>query len=197
MPVPKMKAKGKYTVHDYMTWPDEERWEIIDGVVYDMSPSPGSAHQSVSRNLTLFLGAALKGNTCSLWYAPMDVVLSETDVVQPDVFIVCEPNKITDKYINGAPDLIIEILSPSTSTKDQREKFHLYERYAVREYLIVDPSAMYFQRFMLEDDGTFGRGEIFDPQQTLPLKSLEDIEIPLWEIFEVEKIQEEASKESE
>ena len=95
--------------------------------------------------------------------------------------------KITDKNIQGAPDLVIEILSPSTSTKDQREKYLLFEKYGVREYLVVDPTAQHVQRFLRRESGFFDRGEIFDAQQTLPLKSLEGLEIPLWEIFEVER----------
>ena len=195
MPIPKLK--DRYTVHDYMTWADEERWEIIDGVIYDMSPGPSISHQRVSIRLSSFLEKSLEGRKCTTFYAPTDVVLSETDVVQPDVFVVCDPNKITDKNIQGAPDLIIEILSPSSSTKDQREKFHLYEKYGVYEYLTIEPDAKNVRRFFLNEDGRFGQGEIFDAQQTLTLKSLENLEIPLWDVFEVERISEEASKESE
>ncbi|MBN2326514.1 MAG: Uma2 family endonuclease, partial [Candidatus Omnitrophica bacterium] len=100
MPLP--KSREKYTVHDYMTWPDEERWEIIDGVAYDMSPAPNILHQTISVNLILIIGNALHGKTCRGFTARTDVVLSEHDVVQPDVFVVCDPNKITEKNIQGA-----------------------------------------------------------------------------------------------
>ena len=195
MPIPKLKDRN--TVHDYMTWPDEERWEIIDGFVYDMSPAPSLYHQTVSVNLTSILRTALRGKTCRVFSAPTDVVLSDYDVVQPDVLVVCDPKKMTERNIQGAPDLIIEILSPSTSTKDQREKFYLYEKFGVHEYLIIEPDAKHVRRFALGDDELFDRGEIFDAQQILALKSLEDIEIPLWDIFEVEKISEKASDTSE
>jgi len=185
--MPLMKLKEKYTVQDYLSWPDEERWEIVDGIAYDMSPAPNTNHQTISRNLTLTIGTFLRGKPCKLYVAPTDVILSDIDVVQPDVFVVCDPNKITPKNIQGAPDLAIEILSPTTSTKDRREKFELYEKYGVREYLIVDPDAQHVQRFTRDESGLFNRGEIFDAQQIVTLQSLEGLEIPLWEIFEVER----------
>jgi len=185
--MPLLKTKEKYTVQDYMTWPDEERWEIIDGIAYDMSPAPNTNHQTVALNFGSFFKFALRGKICKAFISPTDVVLSDFDVVQPDVLVVCDPKKITDKNIQGAPDLVIEILSPSTSTKDQREKYDLYEKYGVRDYLIVDPDAQHVQRFTRDEGGLFNRGEIFDAQQSVILPSLEGLEIPLWEIFEVER----------
>ncbi|MGC9326265.1 MAG: Uma2 family endonuclease [Candidatus Hinthialibacter sp.] len=185
MPLP--QSREKYTVHDYMTWPDEERWEIIGGVAYDMSPAPNILHQTISMNLSVMIGAALHGKTCRVFAAPTDVILSEHDVVQPDVFVVCDPDKITEKNIQGAPDLVIEILSPHTSTKDQREKRRLYEKSGVLEYAIVDPGAKHIQRFLLDDNQQFDRGEIFDARQTVSLKSLQNLEVPLWEVFGIER----------
>lgn len=184
---PKLKTKEKLTIQDYISWPEVERWEIIDGAAYDMSPAPGTDHQKVSFALSGFFSHALKGKTCRGYAAPTDVFLSEFDVVQPDVFVVCDPKKDTGKNIQGAPDLIVEILSPSTATKDRREKFYLYEKYGVREYVIIDPDGKFAQRFWLGEDHLFDRGEIFDAQQVLPLQSLEGLEVPLWEIFEVER----------
>jgi Uma2 family endonuclease len=185
MPMP--KTKDKFTVQDYMTWPDEERWEIIDGIPYDMSPAPNTYHQTVCLNFGSVLKIALRGKTCKAFIAPTDVVLSDYDVVQPDVFVVCDPKKDTGRNIQGAPDLVVEILSPSTSTKDRREKYYLYEKYGVREYVVIDPDGKHAQRFFRGENGLFDRGEIFDAQQNLPLQSLEKLEIPLWEIFEVER----------
>ena len=127
--------------------------------------------------------------------APTDVVLSEYDVVQPDVFVVCDEKKITEANIQGAPDLIVEVLSPATALKDKREKKVLYEKYAVKEYIIVDPAAQYVERFLLQEGGLYEKSEIFGPKEVLPLVSLKEIEIPLWEIFEVEEPKDQEKKE--
>ncbi len=181
----KKKENGKFTYDDYVTWPDEERWEIIDGIAYDMSPSPMVKHQRMSANLFRLIDGALQGTECLPLYAPIDVVLSENNIVQPDIIVVCDPQKITEKNIQGAPDMIVEILSPSTSQKDRWIKRKLYEKFHVLEYIIVDPDAQYVERYLLEDNSLFNRGEMFEAQQILQLKSVNNLEIPLWEVFEI------------
>ncbi|MEW6238812.1 MAG: Uma2 family endonuclease [Candidatus Omnitrophota bacterium] len=181
MPLPKLKEKFSY--NDYCTWPDEERWELIDGRPYDMSPAPGFHHQDIALSFGTLFKNALRGKTCTPIIAPMDVVLSEWDVVQPDVLVVCDKNKIMEKNIQGAPDLVIEILSPSTAKKDRWEKKNLYVKYGVREYLLVDPDGKFVERFCLGDDGRFDRGEAFDKAGEITLKSLPEIVINLNEIF--------------
>ena len=185
--MPLLKEKEKFTYQDYKAWPDEERWEIIDGFAYNMSPAPAINHQTIVGNFHTFLNVSLRGKICRAFMAPTDVILSEFDVVQPDVFVVCDPKKIAEKNIQGAPDLAIEIISPSTATKDRREKFNLYEKYGVREYLIVEPEAKHVERFSLNEAGQFDRREIFDAQQVISLKSLNQLEMPLWDIFGIEK----------
>jgi len=184
MPLP--QEKTKFTYRDYLTWPDNERWEIIDGTAYAMSPAPNLQHQTIVCNLIAFLGQKLRGRTCTPWVAPTDVVLSENDIVQPDVFVVCDKNKMKGANIQGAPDLIVEVLSPATAKKDRWDKRNLYEHFGVKEYILIDPAALFAERYRLGSNGQFDRGEIFDSQQTLSLQSLSDMEIPLWEIFEVE-----------
>ncbi len=185
MPIPKLKEK--YTYQDYCTWPDEERWEIIDGIAYDMSPAPTPKHQNVAGSFYFSLRSALQGKKCTPFISPIDVVLSEYDVVQPDVIVVCDPSKITEKNIQGAPDFILEVLSPSTSKKDRWTKKELFEKHGVREYILVEPVAQYVERFTLEKNNKFHSGDVFDAVQTMPLTSLEGIEIPLWEVFGIEK----------
>jgi Uma2 family endonuclease len=90
-------------------------------------------------------------------HCPTDVVLSDHDVVQPDVFVVCDERKISDQNIRGAPDLVVEVLSPATAGKDRWEKKHLYERAGVLEYILVDPDGQYVERFVLGEDGRFDR----------------------------------------
>lgn len=180
-----IKMEKKISYADYLTWPDEERWEIIDGFAYSMTPAPVLQHQRLVMNIGAMLREKLKGKKCTPWIAPTDVVLSEYDVVQPDIFVVCDRSKITPANIQGAPDLVIEVLSPATAIKDKREKKALYEKYGVNEYIIIDPTDMYLERFVLAD-GKYGIPDIFGPQEVLPLASLEGIELPLWEVFEVE-----------
>lgn len=186
MPLGKKNDK-KLTYADYVTWPDDERWELIDGEAYNMTPAPSVRHQKIANNLNILLSTHPKKRAeCFVGIAPTDVVFSDPDVVQPDVFVVCDEDKITEPNIQGAPDLIIEVISPNTALKDKREKKALYERYGVREYIILDPTDQYVERFVLEEGSVYGKGEIFGPKEILNLVSLEGIEIPLWEVFEVE-----------
>jgi Uma2 family endonuclease len=186
MPPLALSRDDRYTWTDYLTWPDDERWEIIDGVAYSMAAAPSTRHQLVGGNLFSALHRNLRGSRCTPFIAPTDVRLSETDVVQPDILVVCDPAKITPSHIEGAPDLVVEVLSPSTSAKDLREKKRLYQRAGVAEYLVVDPLEMYAQRYALSAEGCYGEPEIFGAQETLPLLRLEGVVIALWEVFEVE-----------
>ena len=189
------KAKKRFTYADYIAWPNDERWELIDGEAYSMAPAPTTRHQNIVYNVSFILKSKLLNKSCRPFVVPTDVVFSEHDVVQPDVFVVCDEKKITEANIQGSPDLIIEVLSPATALKDKREKKTLYEKYGVKEYTILDPVAQYVERFLLEEGGLYGKGEIFGPKETLPLVSLKEIEIPLWEIFEVEKPKDQDQKE--
>ena len=184
--MPIFKAQEKYTVQEYMTWNDDKRWELIDGVAYDMTPAPNIKHQTILGNLTHILGNHLQGKSCALFFAPTDVVLSGHDVVQPDLLVVCDRAKITEMNIQGAPDLVIEVLSPATAKKDRGEKKDLYERHGVKEYLLVDPEGQYVERFLLGPDGRYSRGQVFGARETLSLQTLDDLQVPLWEVFGVE-----------
>lgn len=176
-------TKDHYTYHDYLKWPDDERWEIINGVAYSMAPSPSINHQRLLRNLSTQLESKLKGYKCELFFAPTDIVLSEIDVVQPDLFVVCDPEKITKNNVKGAPELIIEILSPSTTLKDRRLKRLLYEQSGVREYLLFNPMEKLVERYLLQEHGQYGVNEIFDATETILLKSLDGLEVDLNDVF--------------
>lgn len=115
---------------------------------------------------------------------PTDVRLSEQDVVQPDILLVCEPSKITPSRIEGPPDLMVEVFSPGSSATDLRQKKALYERVGVREYLVVDPLEHYAIRFLLTDDG-YDKGNVFACDEVLTFATLEGVEIPLWEVFDL------------
>ena len=136
-----------YTYADYLTWPEECRVELIDGEVYDMSPAPSRRHQEISTELLRQIANHLKNRECSVYAAPFDVRFAEADesdketdcVVQPDISVICDPRKLDDRGCKGAPDFIVEILSPSTESKDYIVKKDLYERHGVKEYWLIHP----------------------------------------------------------
>ncbi len=173
-----------FTWGDYRTWPDDERWELIDGVAYAMSPAPSIRHQEVVGRLFSRIEQQLRGRPCRPFVAPTDVKLSETDVVQPDVLVVCDPARITPSHIEGAPDLIVEVLSPGSSARDLRDKKALYERAGVGEYLVVDPLEHYAVRFLLGADG-YDKGTVFAAEERLRFATLEAVEVALWELFDL------------
>lgn len=190
MPLAKNRSK-KYTHRDYLTWPDEGRWEIIDGIAYDMTPAPRVQHQNIVGNFyTLF--KTNKQNPCYTGIAPTDVVFDEFNVVQPDVFLVCERTKITEANIQGAPELIIEVTSPGTILKDKREKKILYEKFGVKEYIIVYPELEIVERFFIEE-GKYSSPDVFNWDETLPIKTLE-VKVNLWDIFDKEPEKNKAAK---
>lgn len=120
--LPHHKSDTPRTWQDYLSRPDDERWEIIDGKAYAMSPAPSTKHQKIALRLSAQLLQQLSGKPCQPFIAPTDVKLSEQDVVQPDFFVVCDPARITPGHIEGAPEVVIEVLSPATSCRDLREK---------------------------------------------------------------------------
>jgi len=188
MPIAK-RIKRRFTYQDYLSWPEEGRWEVIDGIAYNMSPAPTVRHQRISRNLSGILYTQReKFRPCEFFEAPTDVVFDEFNVVQPDIFIVCDKDKITEDNIKGAPDLIIEITSPSTEVKDRREKLKLYEHFGLKEYIILFSEREYLERYVLKKN-RYNVPEILNWNEVLKIKSF-DIEIRLWEIFEKEIPQE-------
>lgn len=179
------KEAPRFTWADYQTWPDDERWELIDGVAYAMSPAPVIKHQRVVGEFFFRLKLHLAGKPCQPFIAPTDVRLSDYDVVQPDVLVVCDPGKITPTHIEGAPDVVVEILSPSTAAKDQSEKKALYARAGVREFVLVHPTDHVATRFLLMADGQFDQGTLFSAKETLVFSTLDQLEIPLWQVFDL------------
>jgi Uma2 family endonuclease len=155
----------RYTYKEYKDWPEGERWELIEGMAYAMSPAPTRPHQKFIVDLVGKLYAFLQGKPCELLVSPIDVFLpaspeeaeDEVDtIVQPDVIVVCDRKKLIDKGVRGGPDLVVEILSPSTAMKDLSKKKALYAKHAVREYWIVNPEDLSVLAYRLEG-AAFGR----------------------------------------
>lgn len=176
MAIPIKKSGHKFTYTDYSLWPDDERWELIDGIAYDMSPAPSSDHQSISVILSSKIHLFLHDKPCSVFTAPFDVYFPTfpkqdfntiDTIVQPDISVICDSSKIINKGCLGAPDLIVEILSPSTNKKDLNEKFHLYEKRGVKEYWVIDPGNKYIEIFHLqskeENTEKYDNGTIIPP----------------------------------
>jgi len=165
---PALDADGRFAYRHYRTWPDDERWELIDGVAYAMSPAPGATHQTLVGRLFRWMGNFLEGKPCKVFVAPFDILLPARDeaddevdtVVQPDVLVYCDRSKVRERFGRGAPDLAVEVLSPSTSKKDQHEKFERYRRAGVREYWVVDPRGKWLCVYRLKPDGNFDEGEL-------------------------------------
>ncbi len=157
------KTDARYTYGDYRNWPPDERWELIRGTAWSMSPAPSRAHQAVLGELFAHFREWLKDKPCQVYLAPFDVLLpakpeqAEDDVdtvVQPDLSVFCDPDRLTDAGARGAPDLVVEILSPWTSKKDLNDKFSLYATHGVREYWVVDPAGS-IQIYGLNDQGQY------------------------------------------
>ena len=133
----------KFTVKDYMSMPDGKRYQLLDGEMI-LAPSPATSHQSILRRLSRAIENFVEENALGeVWFAPLDVVLSNHDVAQPDILFVSNSRSsiVTEANIQGAPDLVVEILSPGTATYDRGYKQALYSRHGVREYWLVDPEA--------------------------------------------------------
>ncbi len=191
-PSPK-KLNQRFTYKDYLSWTDDrERWELINGVAYDMSPAPTRWHQDITGSLFALLKNYLKDKDCRVYIAPFDIRLPggfKTDndvdtVVQPDISVFCDESKLDDRGGNGAPDLIIEILSPSTASKDLKEKFFLYERVGVKEYWVVDPANRTLTVFVLGESGKYVRGVVYAGEDILKTVLFEGLEIRMEEVFE-------------
>jgi Uma2 family endonuclease len=182
------RLESKWTYDDYLLFPEDgRRHEIIDGDHY-ATPSPNARHQRVSRKLLLALGNFLERHPLGEVYdAPFDVVLSETDVVQPDLLFVAAPRLsiITEKNVQGAPDLVVEIVSETTRRTDEIIKRKLYERCSVREYWIVDPELETANVYRLSEEG-FGRASHLSREAGDALASplLPGLSIPLASLFE-------------
>lgn len=165
-----------YTVGDYLSWQFDGLVELIKGKIFNMSPAPRSYHQAISVNICGELYAILKNKKCKLYGAPFDVYLkglekNKDTVVQPDICIICDKAKIHDKGCVGAPDMIVEIVSPSTMKKDVDIKFHLYEENGVKEYWIVTPE---FKQVAVY---TLGSSNVYEHQGNFNLEDSEEVPV--------------------
>ena len=179
-----LRTEKHDTYADYLQWPDDARYELIDGEAFLMSPAPLVEHQEVAGELFRQLANQLDGQPCRPYIAPVDVRLPRKDeadaaidtVVQPDVLVVCDPHKIDRRGVRGAPDWVLEVLSPSTAAHDQIAKRRTYERAGVREYWLVHPGDRTLTVYLL-DNGQYGRPEIYELKDATPIGVLPGVSI--------------------
>lgn len=188
-----LEPEATYSYADYLKWTFEERVELIRGKIFKMAAAPLRCHQAVLVSLSTEIQRYLKGQPCKLYVAPFDVRLTRKpdapddeveSVVQPDLSIICDPSRLDERGCKGAPDLIAEILSPSTSKKDIEIKYGLYEESGVKEYLILFPGEGMLDQYVLNTSEKYElkhryyRNESFSPQL------FPDLRINLTEIFD-------------
>jgi Uma2 family endonuclease len=179
-----------YTYADYLQFKMDDMVEIIKGKIFKMAPAPSSKHQRVSANLSGIFYNYFRNQPCQYFCAPFDVILpskgkdfnASDKVVQPDIVIICDPSKIQEKGCFGAPDWIIEILSPFTAKKDLQLKFDLYEESEVGEYWIVAPLYHTIEVFVLENK-VFRRVRAYAQDDIVRSHTFPDLEMDLREIF--------------
>lgn len=179
----------RFTYREYLQWPEGERWELVDGVAHAMGPAPARRHQVIVGELFRQIANALKGRECQVFVAPFDVRLpkgNEADeeidtVVQPDIVVVYDGNKLDERGCRGAPDWIIEVVSPSSESRDQILKRDLYQRVGVREYWIVRPEERQVIVYRLEA-GAYRHGEVREFVGTLASSAVPAVAID-WEEF--------------
>lgn len=182
-----LRDQHHYTYADYRTWPEDVRYELVDGAAFMMAPAPSVDHQTLAFEVGRQLGNALDGHPCRVLLAPVDVLLvraNEADdavdtVVQPDVLVVCDPQKVTPRGIRGAPDWVLEVISPASASHDQIVKLAAYERAGVREYWLAHPSDRVLTIY--RHDGTaYGRPQIVELAGETAIEALPGVTIR-WE----------------
>ena len=191
MPLPKQEKS--FTFADALTWDEGERIELIHGAPVMMAP-PLTIHQEIFSELHRQIANFLAGKTCRIYPAPFGVRLFEEEgdapedvdtLVEPDLSVICDRSKIDRHGCKGAPDFIIEILSPSTQRHDRLVKFDLYQRAGVREYWIVDPERQLVQVLLLEE-GSYHAPQVFTARDQVPVTVLEGCVVDLPAVFPAE-----------
>ncbi len=183
---------ASYTYADYLKWKFEEQMELIRGRIYIMSPAPAPIHQEICSNLNRVFGNYLLKKKCKVYPAPFDVRLPVKNrnkdsqiktVVQPDLCIICDLSKIDARGCIGAPDLIVEVLSPGNSEKEVSLKHELYEEAAVKEYWLVYPSEQNIAVFLLNENGKYDGAALYAGKQSIHCKAIPGLIIKLKDIF--------------
>ena len=181
-----------YTYADYLTWTFDERLEILKGKLFKMTPAPNRYHQRLSGIIFNQLSNFLKGKPCHVYSAPFDVRLSRknaadetvTTVFQPDICVVCDLEKLDDRGCVGAPDIVVEILSPGNNKKELRNKFEIYEEAGIKEYWVVWPLSQTFLKYTLNEAEKYVPSRILTSGDLVTTPALPGFVLDLEEVFE-------------
>ncbi|MBC6111511.1 Uma2 family endonuclease [Pedobacter fastidiosus] len=181
-----------YSYADYMRFEFEERLEIIKGHLFKMSPAPARLHQRIFGRIYNPIYNCLKGQLCEVYSAPFDVRLARKNqddkeiftVVQPDIVVVCDKSKLDKRGCIGAPDIVVEILSPGNNKKELINKYEVYEESGVKEYWIVSPSEKTFFKYILDDQGKFQPTKLLTVGEEVTTPILPGFILNLEEVFE-------------
>lgn len=186
-----------FTYTDYLAWKFKERIELIRGRIFKMCAAPSLTHQRVSANIEKKLGQFLESTPCTFFHAPVDVRLKGRSfrnkklhddeirtVVQPDIIVVCDAEKLQDnRFVDGAPDFVIEILSPGNSKMETQYKLSLYEENGVKEYWVVSPEYKQVMVFLLSENETYGKPEFYHDEDYIESAVIEGFGISLQDMF--------------
>lgn len=189
-----LKQDERYTVADFLTWPEDgPRYELIDGVPYELN-APGYEHQKllaklhveleIHRRERLKAGGGDGRPPCDILQSPLDVVLSDLTVVQPDLVVLCDATKVKSGRVYGAPDLVVEALSPSSAARDRKHKRRLYEVAGVPQYLLIDPANRFVESYLLGEDGRYPVPEVLDSGDELRVQVIPGFAVLLAHLFD-------------
>ncbi|WP_293305321.1 Uma2 family endonuclease [Pedobacter sp. UBA5917] len=187
-----LDASLTYSYASYLNWLFPERVELIAGKIFKMSPAPSSVHQQITGNIYRRLGNFLEKQPCKVFISPFDVRFpkeSKDDkdvytVLQPDICVICDRNKIDIRGCIGAPDLVVEVLSPGNSKMELLNKYRVYEEFGVKEYWIVSQSDQNVLIYTLNEDSKFQPSKIFTLSETITSSVLPGFELALDDVFE-------------
>ena len=182
----------RYTYRDYLSWQLTERVELIRGYLHRMPAAPARDHQEISGKIFREISIFLDHKDCKVYYAPFDVRFYDladptraiTNVVEPDISVICDNDKLDERGCMGAPDLIVEILSPATSEKDLTDKYDLYESHGVREYWVVSPTEKTLLIYTLDASGQYQPSRLFTRGSVVRSSVLEGFSLDLSEVFD-------------
>lgn len=180
----------KYSYTDYLSWRLQERIELIRGRVVKMSPAPSRRHQKMATSLSALVWLHFRKMNCQVFEAPFDVRLpvprgeKDRTVVQPDLCVVCDLDKLDDRGCDGAPDLVVEILSPGNTTREMKDKYEVYEEAGVREYWLVDPEHEAVTVYLRNEQGIFIGLQPVTAGSELQSSIFPELKIDLQELFE-------------
>lgn len=180
------KTRVRFNYRDYRQLPDDQRYEIIDGELY-MVRSNGSLHQVVLRNLESMVWPFVREHQLGqVLFGPLDVILSEEDVVQPDLIFVSRERQeiIAEHGCAGVPDLVVEVTSLATSTLDRQQKRELYARYGVQEYWLVDPVNRSIDQMELEGEKLALKGSYYRKDERMVSQIIPELSLPVRQVFE-------------